>query len=73
MRQSETCLREVAAILRCDLSLIISDFEFELFKSEFGVPRDLMQVNRLMACQLETASQAHITFPVLNNAMISLA
>lgn len=56
MRQSDTCLREVAAILRCDLSLIISNFEYELLSVEFGVPSYLMQVNRLMASQLEPPS-----------------
>lgn len=35
-------IREVAAILRCDLSLIISPVEYELLQSEFGVNQNLL-------------------------------
>ena len=34
--------REVASILRCDLSLMISDFEVELLKNTFGVSASLL-------------------------------
>lgn len=48
MRQDELVLREVAAIFRCDLSLMISPFEIDLLAQEFGVPAELMCLNRLM-------------------------
>ncbi|MFF7708759.1 glycosyltransferase [Pseudomonas sp. NPDC007930] len=38
----ELTLREVAAILRCDLSLIISSFELELLRQAFNVPAPLL-------------------------------
>ena len=40
--RSDMALREVAAILRCDLSLIISPVEYELLQSEFGVNQNLL-------------------------------
>ncbi|MCF6440568.1 glycosyltransferase family 4 protein [Pseudoalteromonas luteoviolacea] len=34
---SELAKREIAAILRCDLSLIVSDYEYELLQSTFNI------------------------------------
>src|SRR5690606_4752526 len=34
--------RELASILRCDLSLIISEFEMELLQNTFKIPSDLL-------------------------------
>lgn len=48
MRQDELVLREVAAIFRCDLSLMISPFEIDLLVQHFAVPPELMCLNRLM-------------------------
>ena len=39
---SELAMREVAAILRCDLSLIISDFEIGLLCGHYGVSAKLL-------------------------------
>ncbi|MFT5676260.1 MAG: glycosyltransferase involved in cell wall biosynthesis [Paraglaciecola sp.] len=39
---SELALREIASIYRCDLSLIISDFELELLQNEYSVPGYLL-------------------------------
>ncbi|AOT10350.1 glycosyltransferase [Pseudoalteromonas luteoviolacea] len=39
---SELAKREIAAILRCDLSLIISDFELELLQSAFNIRPELL-------------------------------
>ena len=36
--ETDDCLREVASILRSDMSLILSSFEFELLKARFPVP-----------------------------------
>lgn len=38
----ETALREVASIYRCDLSLIISDFEMELLQNLFKIDESLL-------------------------------
>ncbi len=40
--RSERALREVAAIYRCDLSLIISEYEMQLLQQEFSVPPALL-------------------------------
>lgn len=39
---SETAKREIASILRCDLSLIISEFELNLLTGTFQVPKGLL-------------------------------
>ena len=40
---TEDFYREVASILRCDRTLLVSDFEESLLKKEFGIPEDLLQ------------------------------
>ncbi len=42
MRQSDMILREVAAIFRCDLTLMISDKEISLLQEYFSVPSQLL-------------------------------
>lgn len=39
---NETAKREIAAILRCDLTLIISDYEVELLTSQFNINQSLL-------------------------------
>jgi len=39
---SDIAKREIAAIFRCDLSLIISDYELQLLKSHYGVPEPIL-------------------------------
>lgn len=39
---SETAKREIASIYRCDLSLIISEFEMQLLKDTFRIDDDLL-------------------------------
>jgi len=39
---SELAMREVAAILRCDLSLMISQFEIDLLRGHYGVAANLL-------------------------------
>ncbi|MDH5916665.1 glycosyltransferase [Vibrio splendidus] len=39
---SDLAKREIAAILRCDLSLIISSYEMELLQSEFNIDQKLL-------------------------------
>ena len=38
----ERFAREIASIYRCDLSLIISDFEINILKETFNIPSDLL-------------------------------
>ena len=42
MCAGELAVREVAAIFRCDLSLMISEFEIELLQRNFSVPAQLL-------------------------------
>lgn len=42
MRAGDMAVREVAAIFRCDLSLMISEVEIELLQSYFSVPSQLL-------------------------------
>lgn len=46
---SETAKRELASILRCDLSLIISEYEMELLKSTFKIASELLFYLPLLA------------------------
>ncbi len=39
---NDTAKREIASMYRCDLSLIISEFEMELLQNFFGVPKNLL-------------------------------
>lgn len=39
---SDLAKREIAAIFRCDLSLIISDYELALLKNHYGVPEHIL-------------------------------
>ncbi len=48
MAQSDFALREIAAIYRCDLSLMISRFETELLRDAFALPSYLLCENNLM-------------------------
>lgn len=46
--------REVAAIYRCDLSLIISEFEMNLLKSFFQIPKQLLHYLPLLSAGANT-------------------
>lgn len=39
---SELALREIAAIYRCDLTLVISEYEMSLLQQHYGVPASLL-------------------------------
>jgi glycosyltransferase involved in cell wall biosynthesis len=39
---SDAAKREIASILRCDLSLMVSEFEMELLQNQFKVSKDLL-------------------------------
>ena len=39
---SDIAKREIAAILRCDISLIISSYEMKLLRDTFKVPKEIL-------------------------------
>ncbi|WP_372905599.1 glycosyltransferase family 4 protein, partial [Rhodohalobacter sp.] len=49
--------REIASIYRCDLSLIISEFEFELLQKQFGVSENLLYYLPFLMEDLPKGSQ----------------
>jgi glycosyltransferase involved in cell wall biosynthesis len=53
--RSDMAKREIAAILRCDLTLVISQMEYELLQTEFGVSKNLLLQLPFM---LEPATQS---------------
>jgi O-antigen biosynthesis protein len=50
---SDFAKREIASILRCDLSLIVSEFEMELLQNQFKVSNDLLYYLPIFAQKLE--------------------
>jgi glycosyltransferase involved in cell wall biosynthesis len=55
---SDTAKREIASILRCDLSLIISEFELNLLQNTFGIKRNLLFYLPLLAEPITPETQA---------------
>lgn len=53
---SETAMRELASILRCDLSLIISEAEMQLLSQTFHIPEGLLYYLPLFAESLSRVS-----------------
>src|SRR5690606_8123884 len=51
---SETAKRELASILRCDLSLIISEYEMELLQTTFNISSEILHYLPFLA---ETVSE----------------
>lgn len=54
---SEVAKREIASILRCDLTLMISEFEMELLQKQFRVDPSLLFYLPLMLDDLEETSR----------------
>ncbi|WLH33171.1 glycosyltransferase [Pseudomonas sp. FP2196] len=48
MADTDLAKREIAALYRCDLNLMISEVEIELLVDQFGLPRDLLHWCPLM-------------------------
>lgn len=42
LRNSELAKREIAAIYRCDITLLIADFELQLLLEKFAVPKSIL-------------------------------
>lgn len=54
---SDIAIRELASILRVDLSLIISQVELTLLKNQFSIPEEVLQFLPLLAeCESESVS-----------------
>ena len=49
---TQTAKREIASILRCDLSLIISEFEMELLTATFSISKELLYYLPFMVTEL---------------------
>lgn len=45
---SDIALREVAAILRCDITLVISEYEMDWLQHTFAIPRQLLHYSPFM-------------------------
>lgn len=58
LMQDERCVRELAAIYRCDITLMISQFEITLLQDSLAVPADLLHYVPFMLaedqCQVNT-------------------
>lgn len=50
---SDVAKREIASILRCDISLMVSEFEMELLQNQFKVSRDLLYYLPIFAEKLD--------------------
>jgi glycosyltransferase involved in cell wall biosynthesis len=55
---SDAAKREIASILRCDLSLIISEFELDLLQNTFGVSRNLLFYLPLLSEPISAKTEA---------------
>ena len=50
---SDTAKREIASILRCDLSMMVSEFEIELLENYFKIAPNLLHYLPIFAARLE--------------------
>lgn len=55
MATDAMALREIAAIYRCDVSLLISEVEADLLRTQFGVPDALLVVTNVILAQQTVA------------------
>ena len=57
---SETAIREIASIYRCDLSLIISEFEMNLLKTTFQINSDLLFYLPFLTTNIESSTYLNL-------------
>ncbi|MBX9901125.1 MAG: glycosyltransferase family 4 protein [Burkholderiaceae bacterium] len=70
LAKDDVAQREIAAIYRCDLSLIASEFEIELLRTGFSVPASLLHHCKLMrvrACAERPAFETRAHFISIGN------
>lgn len=60
---SDLTKRELASIFRCDLSLMISEYEMELLKNEFRIPEEILHYLPFL---IENTAHAEIGLPFEN-------
>jgi len=67
--RTETALREVASIYRCDQTLVLSDFESRLLQDRFQIPKDLIYLSRFHYPEPDEVPEFHERehFVVLGN------
>jgi len=56
MLNNDVALREIAAIYRSDLSIIISDFEYDVLQSHFNIPKGLLHLCPFMLDKPDTTN-----------------
>jgi glycosyltransferase involved in cell wall biosynthesis len=66
---TEIAKRELASILRCDLSLIISEFEFDLLKNTFGVSEEILHYLPFLIENWSKMNENHSKFEEKANFM----
>ena len=71
---TETAKREIASILRCDLSLIISEFEMKLLADTFAVSKEILYYLPFMVTKLPDSSnfpgfEQRINFMTIGNLL----
>lgn len=54
---SETAKREIASILRCDMSLIISEFEMDLLQNDFRIDASLLLYLPFLVDEIDSEKQ----------------
>lgn len=66
--QNEIAKREIASIYRCDLTLIISSFEYDLLLNKFKIPAELLHYIPLIYDKIdESAFEKYPTFEERNH------
>ena len=63
LKESDTAKRELASIYRCDVSLIISEFEMQLLQSEFQVPETLLCYLPFLVDSVDTGIEGTTDIP----------
>lgn len=53
---TDDAVREISSIYRCDLTLLVSEYELRLLSSEFQVPEDLLHYLPVFSEQLQAVS-----------------
>ncbi len=59
---SDTAKREIASILRCDLSLIISEFEIDLLKNDFKIQKSILHYLPLLVSKITSKSEEIVSW-----------
>ncbi len=58
--QTDVAKREIAAIYRCDLSLIISEIEMQVLQSQFNIQKQLLYYLPFLVSEINTNTQSNL-------------